>query len=141
MIRTRLVALLIACCTCTAVAQAAGDSLYQSFGRKEGLRLLMEDFFDRLLVDPRTQPFFKDASRKRVVEQLTEQLCAESGGPCVYAGDPMEPVHKGPKIGKQDFNALVEVLQEAMEAKGIPFGAQNGMLARLAPMHRQIITR
>lgn len=28
-----------------------------------------------------------------------------------------------------------------MDAKGIPFAAQNRMLARLAPMHRDIITQ
>ncbi len=31
------------------------------------------------------------------------------------------------------------MLQKSLRAKGIPFRAQNGMLARLAPMHRQII--
>ena len=38
----------------------------------------------------------------------------------------------------------VEVLQQSMAAKGIPFAAQNrtlALLALLAPMHRDIITR
>jgi hemoglobin len=33
----------------------------------------------------------------------------------------------------------VEVLQDTMDAQGIPFVAQNRLLAKLAPMHRQII--
>ncbi len=37
-------------------------------------------------------------------------------------------------INKGDFNALVEVLQQTMNAQGIPLAAQ------LAPMHRDIIT-
>jgi hemoglobin len=53
----------------------------------------------------------------------------------------MGPVHASMNIGKGDFNALVAVLQQSMDAKGIPFAAQNGMLARLAPMPREIITR
>ena len=44
------------------------------------------------------------------------------------------------RFTKGDFNALVEVLQQSMEARGIPFGAQNRLLARLAPMHREIVT-
>ena len=44
-------------------------------------------------------------------------------------------------IGKEHFNALVEVLQQSMDAKGVPFRAQNAMLARLAPMHRDIIMK
>ena len=52
----------------------------------------------------------------------------------------MKDVHADMDITKADFNALVEVLQVSMEAKGIPFGAQNRMLARLAPMHREVVT-
>ena len=51
----------------------------------------------------------------------------------------MAEAHGALTISKADFNALVEVLQLSMDAKGIPFGAQNRMLARLAPMHRDII--
>ncbi len=125
----------------TAPAAPADDSVYQAFGQKAGIRALMEDFKDRLLADPRMAPFFKDTDRERLVSQLTDQLCYESGGPCVYKGARMKPIHAGIEIGKQDFNALVEVLQQAMDAKGIPFSAQNRMLARLAPMHRDIINK
>lgn len=117
------------------------DSVYKAFGEKAGIRALAEDFFVRLQADPRTQPFFARADRENLVTQLTDQLCYESGGPCTYRGAPMKGVHRGLEIAKDDFNALVEVLQEAMDAKGIPFRAQNGMLARLAPMHREIITK
>jgi hemoglobin len=43
-------------------------------------------------------------------------------------------------IKRSDFNALVEVLQISMNRRGIAFGAQNRLLALLAPMHREIIT-
>jgi hemoglobin len=119
----------------------ADDSVYQAFGQKAGLQALMEDFVTRLKADARTGPFFKDSNRANLVEQLTEQLCQEAGGPCVYKGAPMGPVHRDLDIGKEHFNALVEVLQKSMEAKGVPFRAQTAMLARLAPMHRDIITR
>ncbi|MCV2368350.1 group I truncated hemoglobin [Roseateles oligotrophus] len=115
------------------------DSVYQAFGQKAGIRALMEDFKNRLLADPRMQAFFKDSDRERLVTQLTDQLCYEAGGPCVYKGAAMKPFHAGMTIQREDFNALVEVLQLAMDAKGIPFRAQNAMLARLAPMHRDIV--
>jgi hemoglobin len=116
------------------------DSVYQAWGQKPGIHAVMEDFFTRLQADPRTAPFFKNARRERLVEQLTEQLCQEAGGPCTYAGTPMGPMHESLEIRHRDFNALVEVLQQSMAARGIPFEAQNRMLARLAPMHREIIT-
>ena len=42
--------------------------------------------------------------------------------------------------GGWPVGALVEVLQLSMDAQGIPFRAQNQLLAQLAPMHRDTIT-
>ena len=122
-------------------SKPADDSVYQAWGGKPGIRAVMEDFVPRLEADPRIGRFFRKEGRERLITQLTEQLCQESGGPCTYQGAPMGPVHRGMDISKGDFNALVAVLQQSMDAKGIPFSAQNGMLARLAPMHREIITK
>ena len=128
--------------TGTALAQTAApaDQLYQSFGEKAGLVLLMDDFMARLLADPRTGPHFKPANQQRVKEQLVEQLCALSGGPCIYKGADMKSSHANLDIKKSDFHALVEVLQQSMDARGIAFREQNKMLALLAPMNRDIIT-
>lgn len=119
----------------------ADDSLYRAWGGKDGIRAVMEDFVPRLEADARIGHLFRKeaAAREHLVAMLTEQLCQESGGPCRYSGAPMDLVHRDLNIGKAEFNALVEVLQVSMQAKGIPFRAQNRMLARLAPMHRQII--
>jgi hemoglobin len=119
---------------------AADDHLYKAFGEKAGLVSLMDDFMIRLVADPRTGPHFKPANQQRIKEQLVDQFCALGGGPCEYKGADMKSSHANLDIRKSDFHALVEVLQQSMDAKGIPFGRQNEMLALLAPMHRDIIT-
>lgn len=132
--------LLAACAAAFAQTPPANDSVYQAWGGKAGIRAVMDDFVPRLFADPRTAPFFKNANRENLVAQLTDQLCQEAGGPCRYTGAPMKLAHQDLEIGRRDFNALVEILQQSMDAKAIPFAAQNGMLARLAPMHREVIT-
>lgn len=126
----------------TSFAQSApqNDQLYKAFGEKAGLVMLMDDFMVRLLADPRTGPHFKPSNQQRVKEQLVDQLCFLAGGPCVYKGADMKSAHANLDIKKSDFNALVEVLQQSMDARGIPFRTQNQMLALLAPMHRDTIT-
>jgi hemoglobin len=52
----------------------------------------------------------------------------------------MKVAHSNMDITKTDFNALVEVLQKSMDAQGIAFSSQNQLLAKLAPMHRDVIT-
>ena len=119
---------------------AKDDQLYKTFGEKAGLVALIDDFMIRLLADPRTGPHFAPSNQQRVKEQLVDQLCALAGGPCVYKGADMKSSHANLDIKKSDFHALVEVLQSAMDAKGIPFKKQGEMLALLAPMNRDIIT-
>lgn len=119
----------------------ADDSLYRAFGGQPGLQRLMDDFIERLLADPRMKPFFADADLPHVKQELVLQFCEVSGGPCRRNGPDMRQAHEAMDIGRADFNALVEVLQASMAAQGIPFGAQNRLLAQLAPMHRDIVNK
>ena len=93
----------------------------------------------RLVADPRTSEFFKKTNQAHLKEMLSQQFCVVAGGPCVYTGVPMKLAHQDMDISKGDFNALVEVLQAAMDAQHVPFATQNQLLARLAPMHRDIV--
>ncbi|MDP3833967.1 MAG: group 1 truncated hemoglobin [Hydrogenophaga sp.] len=120
------------------VAPAPG--LYQAFGEQAGIRSLMDDFVQRLRADPRIGGQFKDTNLPNLAKSLGDQLCQLSGGPCVYKGPDMKTAHADMDINKGHFNALVEVLQQSMNARGIPFTRQNQMLALLAPMHRDTIT-
>lgn len=136
---------LIACALAAASAFAAAqtsqpdDTLYRALGEKPGLTRLMDDFVPRLFTDPRMQPFFEGVKQEQLKQQLIDQLCQVSGGPCVYKGADMRSAHGNMEITKADFNALVEVLQDAMAAQRIDFRIQNRLLARLAPMHRDIV--
>ena len=116
-------------------------SVFQAFGGKAGLVKIMDDFMVGLLADKRTAPFFKDADQDRVKEQLVDQICEILSGPCTYKGAKMKPLHSQLAINREHFNALVEQLQFAMDKHNVPFRAQNKLLAVLAPMHRDIVTK
>ncbi|RFU45432.1 group 1 truncated hemoglobin [Paraburkholderia sp. DHOC27] len=119
----------------------ADDTLYKEFGEQPGLVKIIDDFYDLLLVDPRTQPYFEGAPIKRIKQKLAEQFCVLLDGPCVYTGRTMKRAHEGQNIDRAAFNALVEDLQTAMDRNGVPFRAQNKLLAKLAPMYRDIQDR
>lgn len=121
-------------------APSAPAGLYAALGEKPGIDRLAGDFVARLLRHPRIGAHFQEAKPEALQQSLAEQFCALSGGPCTYQGADMLDVHADMDINKGDFNALVEVLQRAMDAQGIAFSQQNRLLALLAPMHRDIIT-
>lgn len=111
------------------------------FGGMAGMTALMDDFMAVMLDDPRMNPFFVDADKPRIKRQLAEQFCVILGGDCIYSGRDMKATHASLGIDKADFNALVEDLQIAMAGRNIPFRSQNKLIAKLAPMHREIINR
>lgn len=135
-----LASLLIASGLLTSNIALADDMLYKNLGEKAGLVALMDDFVPRLVADPRMKPFFEKSNLQNLKTSLTEQICQVSGGPCIYKGPDMKTTHREMDITKGNFNALVEVLQLSMDAKGIGFRTQNQLLALLAPMHKDVIT-
>lgn len=123
-------------------APSAEDAaLLQTFGQGDGLQRLAADFVQRVRADDRTRPFFGPIKPQHLTRQLADHFCVVLKGPCLYDGESMKNAHAGLGIARKDFLATVELLQAAMDGQGIPFGAQNQLLARLAPLHRDIISR
>jgi hemoglobin len=130
--------LLVAGC---AMPAAADDAVYRDFGEKAGLTHVMDDFMNNLLADNRINHYFPKTDQTRLKSQLVDQFCALLEGPCQYKGRDMDEAHSGLNIDTADFNALVEDLQAAMSKNNVPFSSQNKLLAKLAPMHRVVITK
>ncbi|MFS2117362.1 group I truncated hemoglobin [Herbaspirillum frisingense] len=117
------------------------DSLYRALGGLPVLQKVVDDFMANMLADRRIKHTFAESNIERVKQKLVEQFCQLSGGGCIYTGDPMREVHQGLKLSNADFNALVEDLQLAMDANGISSHTQNRLLALLAPMQRETVSR
>ncbi len=115
-----------------------GTETFEAFGGKEGLTKIMDDFMIGLVADPRTKPFFDNDKKDFIKAMLVEQMCELMNGGCKYPGRDMKASHANMKVNREAFNALVEQFQFAMDKHDVPFSAQNKLLAKLAPMYREI---
>ena len=118
-----------------------GTKLFEAFNGEAGIARIVDDMVDRSLADPRIRDIFAASDIVRLRRTLKEQFCYILGGPCDYTGKDMASSHKDHGIANREFNALVENLQLAMNAEGVPFRAQNKLLAKFAPMQRDVVTR
>jgi hemoglobin len=134
-----IMALLLGLLVSGRAQSASDDRLFHAWSGEAGMRAVMQDFVPRLAAVPCIGHFFKDRNRAHLTPQLTAQLCQVAGGRCAYDGASMHESHQDMGVSRGDFNTLVELLQQSMDAKGIAFDAQTTMLARLAPMHRDIV--
>lgn len=119
----------------------AGGTLYDDLGGEKGIALIVDNATAAFLADPRIKNTFSETNMDRFKLKLAEQLCQVSDGPCTYTGHDMKKAHKGLHLKDADFNALVEDLQDALDKSGIAFATQNRLLARLAPMHKDVVTK
>ena len=116
-------------------------TLIAAFNGREGVTRIAADTIDRSVGDPRITDIFKAHDLVRLKRTLAEQFCYLLRGGCAYTGRDMAATHRDLGLQIADFNALIEHLQEAMDAEGVPFAAQNRLLAKLAPMQRTMVTR
>lgn len=117
------------------------DRLWRAFGEEAGVHRIVDDLVVRSQADPRISDIFKGQDMVRLRRTLSEQFCYILGGGCRYTGRTMRAAHKDMGLQQADMSALVENLQAAMRAQSVPFAAQNRLLAKLAPMHRDIVER
>jgi hemoglobin len=130
-------AVMLAC----AAARADDQTLYQQFGEREGLSKIVEDTTDLWTRDPRIKDTFDDVNLARFKGLLLDQLCELVGGPCKYKGRDMYKSHKGLHLDEAEFAALTEDLQITMDKLDVPQSAQFRLIAMLAPMEKDIVTR
>lgn len=123
-------------------AQPFGDQkLWHAFGQEQGVRQITNHLVELSVADPRIAEIFKNQDLVRLRRLLFEQFCYILGGGCSYSGRDMKAGHKDLGIQTADMNALIENLQQAMRERHVPFFAQNRLLAKLAPMKRDVVER
>lgn len=115
--------------------------LAAQFGGQPGLRRIVDRLVGSAEVDPRIGAVFAAADTVRLRRTLFEQFCYLLAAGCDYTGRDMASAHRDLGLQMEDLNALVGLLQDAMAAEGVPFGAQNRLLAKLVGMKRDVVTR
>jgi len=116
-------------------------SAFNAFGGKAGIEKVADLGVEKLLQDSRIKLRFAGANIPHLKMQLAEQFCALLNGPCQYTGKDMSSAHAGMGLHDADFNALAEDFQIAMTELDIPFRYQNVLVAKLAPMEKQVVTK
>ena len=101
----------------------------------------MDDFVGNVAADKRINRFFAKTDIARLKQNLVDQICSGTGGPCIYTGRDMKSAHAGMGVSSSHFNALVQDLQKTLRKFKVPKKEQGELLAVLGPMKKDIVTR
>ncbi len=118
----------------------AATSYYQEFGGAPGMRSMVNDFVNRVTADPRIKGYFIHTNIPALKAALTNQFCNLEGGGCTFNMN-MHTVHQSLGVTQAAFNALANDLTITMDNHNVPMAAQNNLLAKLAAMEPQVVTK
>lgn len=122
------------------------QSLYTRLGGSAAIDTVVAVFINNVAADPQINFFFAPVLadttgvRYRLLRQnLVQQICMVTAGPCLYLGKDMRKAHSGMGITAAQFNALVNDLVMAMTTLGVATTEQNELLAILGPLCGDIV--
>lgn len=124
--------------------KAQDDTLYGRLGGTPAIASVIDTFLVNVLNDTVINKRFNTLPPSRVAalrQNLIDQVCAGTGGPCVYTGKSMLDAHAGMKIPEAEFNALVGDLVASLDKHKVPAKEKNDLLAVLGPMKADIVNK
>lgn len=124
---------------CTTLPNASEDTLYERIGGQDTIEKLVDQFIKNIANDEQVLPYFRKSDVTHFRNGFIAHFCSVVDGPCEYKGDNMVDIHTGMNINEADFNRTVELLIDAMESVGISYRQKNEILARLAPLRKEIM--
>ncbi len=104
-------------------APAPTVTLYQQLGGYDGVVKFVGLVFPRVAQHPALARLFQghgQDSQQRQFQMVVELICNRTGGPCVYLGRPMKPVHAGLKITDADWRTFMTLIGDGMKELEYP---------------------
>lgn len=120
------------------------DSLYKRLGGYDALAAVTDDFIGRLATDKTLGRFFvgaSDNSKMRIRQLVLDQLCAATGGPCVYIGRDMKTSHKGLGVTEEDWNISVKHLMATLAKFKVPEKEQKEVTGAISGLKADIVEK
>src|SRR5213595_2104215 len=107
-------------------AMQAEETLYERLGGVYSIAVVVDDFIDRIMVDPRLNANPRvDEAHHRVSAQgfkyyVTEQVCWAADGPQTYSGRTMADTHRDLLITDEEWEAFMDDFHQTLAKFSVP---------------------
>jgi hemoglobin len=142
-----------------AVLATEKKPLYDRLGGQKGISLIVDDFMNRALADPRvnwdrigvkrggltihrddSMTWNSDAEHMKALKiHMVQFLSLATGGPATYTGKEIKSAHEGMHISNPEFDAVVGDLQATLENLQIASKEQKELLSIVESTREQIV--
>src|SRR5438034_4837872 len=122
------------------------QSLYERLGGAYAIAVVVDDFIDRIMVDPRLNANPRvDEAHHRVTAQgfkyyVTEMVCWAAGGPQTYSGRPMAELHRELLISGEEWDAFMDDFHQTLTKFSVPERERGELVAIVESTKDDIVT-
>ena len=114
-------------------------SLYDRLGGGDAINALTESWVARVGGDDRANGKFVRTDIDRLKNEVIDQLCEATGGPCAYTGRSMLETHAGMKVTAGEFDVVMQHLDAALDELNVPKTERDELIGLLRPMRDDIV--
>ena len=128
----------------TPVLAQESPSLYKRLGGYDALAAVTDDLVGRLASDQQLGKFFVGHSQdslRRIRQLIVDQLCAATGGPCVYIGRDMKTTHSGLNVTEKDWEATTRHLVATLDKFKVPAKEKDEVVAAISNLKKDIVEK
>lgn len=119
-------------------------SLYQRLGGYDAIAKVVDDFLPRLAKDPKIASMIgglAETSRMRNRQLIVDQICHDTGGPCLYIGRTMEASHQGLGITDELWEFSQKTLGETLDANKVGEPERSELLAVIEKLRPEVVEK
>jgi hemoglobin len=88
---------------------------FESMGGFARVRLIVSDFYDKVLSSERLAPYFAGVDMRRLIDHQTKFTAAVMGGPAAFTDDQISRAHMRLNISAEDFDEMADLFRETLE--------------------------
>lgn len=114
-------------------------SIYDSIGGAAAVHAAVDDFYVRVLADPKLAPFFTGTDLNRLKSHQRAFIAAAIGGPEIFRGRDMASAHAELGVTDTEFDAVVGHLVDTLAGLGVPDETIGQIGSALAPLRPDIV--
>ncbi len=98
-------------------------TLYDRLGGYDAIAAVADELMARIKGDDKLRRFYDHRGADGIAREqqlLVDYLCASTGGPMVYTGREMKPLHVGMRLDEEDWKRAMVQLRTTLDAFEVP---------------------
>lgn len=136
-----LIAVTVLVAGCAGGMMGEKKSLYDRLGGKIAIEAMVDDLMVNVAADARVKQRFAGANLRGLKQNLVEQICELTGGPCLYTGRDMKTAHTAMGISETEFDAVMEDMGKTLDKSQVAAEDKTQLLAILGKLKGDIVGR